>query len=311
MTEREKLSEQLEQISNLDDMQKIADKLLALDSKDPLGLYLTWSLLDKDSGENRERLEHTDLLQDAYHTMHAAIHGKEIENPLEDEDLDVFMMIAYSLGLALIELGKAEEALDIARDMLHHDSENFFKSRELLYASMVALEMWDEILDFQMDDTVECLATLYTHALALFETEESYADVVEAILSAATPAPKIPLYILDILEFEEEEEVTEPFEPDLPGTVDFLIDTWTKTDNRLDILSMFAFPFAYIRNYLKDKEEIAFLEKLYTEFDLIKKLKTYKKQLELSAKKGKNEKALDEEAFLATKDLLKYITDQK
>ena len=305
MTEREKLLEQLEQISNLDDMQKISDKLLALDSKDPYGLFLSWNLLGGD--DNREKLEHIDLLQDTYSTMHEVIHSKEIAEPLADRDFCLFMTIAYSLGLSFIELGKGDEALSIARDMVHHDEENIFNSRELLYASMIMLEMWNDILDFQMNDTVECLAGLYTQALALLQSGDDESETMEAFYNAVAVAPKIPLYILGILEFDEEEEITEIFEPNLTTTIEFLTKIWTSNNKCINLLSMFAFPFAYIRGYLKDKEEINFLEKLYARFDLLDKLKTLKSQLSRSAKKGKDEKALDEEAFLATKELIKYI----
>ena len=302
MTEREKLLDKLEHVSNIEEIPNIAEELLALDSKDPYGLFLTWNLLGGD--DDSERLEHLDILQDAFRTMHDTIHDKEITDPLEDRDFNLFMTIAYSLGMSLIDLGKADEALSIARDMVHHDVEDVFKSRELLFASMADLEMWDDILDFQMDDTVECIASLYTQALALLESGEPESEVMEALYTAVSVAPKIPLYILGILEYAEEDE---PIEGDLAVTIDFLTSTWTEKNERMDIISMIAFPFAYIRGYMKDKEEIAFLEKLYTQFDLLDKLKTTKIQLSQSEKKGKDEKALDEEALLATRELIKYI----
>ena len=302
MTEREKLLDKLEHVSNIEEIPNIAEELLALDSKDPYGLFLSWNLLGGD--DDSERLEHLDILQDAFHTMHDTIHDKEITDPLEDRDFNLFMTIAYSLGMSLIDLGKADEALSIARDMVHHDVEDVFKSRELLFASMADLEMWDDILDFQMDDTVGCIASLYTQALALLESGEPESEVMEALYTAVSVAPKIPLYILGILEYAEEDE---PIEGDLAVTIDFLTSIWTEKNERMDIISMIAFPFAYIRGYMKDKEEIAFLEKLYTQFDLLDRLKTTKIQLSQSEKKGKDEKALDEEALLATRELIKYI----
>ena len=302
MTEREKLLDKLEHVSNIEEIPNIAEELLALDSKDPYGLFLSWNLLGGE--DDSERLEHLDILQDAFRTMHDTIHDKGITDPLEDRDFNLFMTIAYSLGMSLIDLGKADEALSIARDMVHHDVEDVFKSRELLFASMADLEMWDDILDFQMDDTVGCIASLYTQALALLESGEPESEVMEALYTAVSVAPKIPLYILGILEYAEEDE---PIEGDLAVTIDFLTSIWTEKNERMDIISMIAFPFAYIRGYMKDKEEIAFLEKLYTQFDLLDRLKTTKIQLSQSEKKGKDEKALDEEALLATRELIKYI----
>lgn len=303
MTEREELLERLDNVSGESEMADIADSLLAINPRDPYGLFASWGLLEHD-----EQLTRLDMLFEAYETMHNLLHERDyVENPYADRDSMLFMSISLYLGLALLEKGQAEEALTVAHTLAHHDEENLCSSRALLYQAMAQLEMWNEILDHLMEDKTESIAGAYAEVLAMLETDEPKEDIDEALFDAISLDPRIPLYIIGVLELKEGEELSNELEPDLFFTISSLIELWNATEERTSYISMFAFTFAYLRSYINDKKEIEFFDKFFKESDISQKIEDALCLLNQSKEAGKTKEQLDTEALLATRDILKDI----
>ena len=304
MTERDELLERLDNVSSESEIADIADNLLAINPRDPYGLYASWGLLDHD-----EQLARLDILYDAYEATHALLHEKDsVQDPYNDRDSMLFMSISLYLGFALLERGEAEEALTVAHTLVHHDEENFCSSRALLYTAMVHLNMWNEILDHRMEDKVESISGAYAEVLAMLETDEPREDVDEALFDAISVDPRIPLYIIGVLEMEEGTELSNELEPDLFFTISSLIEIWNATEKRTSYISMFAFTFAYLRNYINDKKEIEFFDNFFKTSDISKKIDDTLFHLNQSEKAGKTKEQLDTEAILATRDILKELS---
>lgn len=305
MTEREELLERLDNVSSENEVADIADNLLAINPQDPYGLFASWGLLD-----HNEQLSRVDMLYEAYETTHNLLHEKDsINDPYTDRDSVLFMSVSLYLGFALLERGEAEEALTIAHTLAHHDEENLCSSRALLYAAMTHLEMWNEILDHLMEDKTESIAGAYAGVLAMLETSEPKEDVDKALFDAVSLDPRIPLYVIGILELREGEELSNKLEPDLYFTISSLIEIWNATEKRTSYISMFAFTFAYLRSYMKDKKEINFFDNLFKESDISKKVDNALCLLNQSKEAGKTKEQLDIEALLATRDILKDLDD--
>lgn len=302
MTEREELLERLDNVSSESEVADIADNLLAINPRDPYGLFASWGLLEHD-----EQLARLDMLYEAYEATHSLLHDKDIQDPYSDRDSMLFMSISLYLGFALLEKGEGEEALTVAHTLTHHDEENLCSSRALLYAAMAQLNMWNEILDYLMEDKAESIAGAYAEVLAMLETDEPREDVDEALFDAVSLDPRIPLYIIGILELKDGEEISNDLEPDLFFTISSLIEIWNATEERTSYISMFAFTFAYLRNYINDKKEVEFFGNLFKESDISNKIEDTLLLLKQSEENGKTKEQLDTEALLATRDILKDI----
>lgn len=291
-----KLTDKVEALLNRLDMAETDDEihvigklLLNEDPKSPYGKLAVWETL-----ADEESLESLDMLIEALDEIRAVIESKEELAFIDgDRDSQVYCKILMDLGYSLLSGGAAEDALNIARELVNFDDEGYFPSRELLYRCMLDLDMYGGILESLESDPLESVVGEHARAIALIETEASRAEIRDAINYAISLAPNVPFFILGIWDFPEEESDMDDDLEEAVLNATYLADPWSKTDRRLMLLSVPVFMLGYLTERIEDEKEIKTLLQTYEYAGILEDVEASKAKVAQMMKKDDDPDVID------------------
>lgn len=301
---KEELLAQLDEAQTNEEIKELGERLLELDPASPYGKLAVWETLE----DEEEAMDSLDMLREALEAIRGVIEARELPALIEgDRDALVYCTVMMNLGYSLLAAGKAEEALEIAKEFSNFDDEGSFPSRTLLYRSMLDLGLYGEILETLEGDPIESVVGEHARAIALLETGAAKDEVSDAINYAISLSPDVPFFIINVWDFPEDEEEMEEELEDVVNDAAYLAEPWCATDKRLAAISAQTFLFGYLTNRLANEKEMKVLKEGYEGAGLSERVEAAKKRLDAMEKAGRDPEEIDAEALSETADILGEI----
>lgn len=286
-----------------EEIQAIGKALLNEDPGSPYGKVAVWETLDFE-----DSLENLDMLTEALESIRAIIDSNETPTFIEDDrDSQVYCTIMMNLGYSLLSVSRVEEALEIARELANFDDEGYFPSRELLYRCMLDLEMYEAILETLEADPLESVVGEHARAIALIETGASPDDIRETINYAISLAPDVVFFVLGMWPFPEEDEETDAELEEVMMNATYLVEPWSKNDERLSALSMPAFMLGFLTERIEDKGDIEALLETYELAGILDEVKSAKAKTAQMIKNDEDPEEIDAVAMGEVGNLLELM----
>ena len=299
----EQLLKELDSAQTNEEIGRIGEEILELDSNNPYGKLAIWQ-----SMEYEESLDSLDILKEALDAIRAIVEAKNLTTTVdEDRDSDVYCTILMNLGFCLLAREDNEEALSVAREFVSFDIEGLFPSRELLYIVMLSLQQYKDLLATLEASNSESVIGEHVRAIALLETGADEADIRDAVIYAISLAPDVPFFVLNLWDFpEDEEEIDEELEGSVNYSI-YLTAPWSATDDRLAAISAPTFLFGFLTERLDDEKEIQALKEGYSGVGLLPEVEAAKKRVEAMEEELKDPDEVDAFALAETAAILEML----
>lgn len=281
----------------------IGKALLNEDPGSPYGKLAVWETLDFE-----ESLDSLDMLTEALESVRAIINSNETPTFIEDDrDSQVYCTIMMNLGYSLLSVSRIEEALEIARELANFDDEGYFPSRELLYRCMLDLEMYEAILETLEADPLESVVGEHARAIALIETGAAQDNIRETINYAISLAPDVVFFVLGMWPFPEEDEEIDAELEEVMMNATYLVEPWSKSDERLSALGMPSFMLGYLTERIEDAKEIEALLETYELAGILEEVKSAKAKTAQMIKNDEDPEEIDAVAMGEVGNLLELM----
>lgn len=281
----------------------IGKALLEEDPNQPYGKLAVW-----DSLNFEESLENLDMLTEALEEIRTVINSKDSPTFIEDDsDSQLYCTIMMNLGYSLLSVGRVEDALEVAKELANFDDEGYFPSRELLYRCMLDLDMYEEILETLDADPCESVAGEHARAIAMIETGAAPKDIREAINYAISIAPDVVCFVMGIWAFPDETDDTDEELDDVIMNATYLVEPWSKNNERLAALSEHAFMLSYLTERMEDEEWIEELLGAFEVEGILDEVKSAKAKIAKMIKNDEDPEEIDAVAMGEISNLLNLL----
>ena len=307
---------QLDNAETEEMLQEIAEKILELDPKNACGRLALWKAMDIE-----EAMDNLELLEEALEDQRAHIQAMDVLPSISnDRDVQVYGSMLMNLAQSYLslawrdeenpDLDKVEQALELGRELLEVDrDEEFFPARDLIYRSMLDLQMYNDI--FRMLEAQEEPSVMGEHArvISMLETGADSGEIRDAMLYALSLAPDVATFLLGIWEMpdgeniDEEEELTAMY-------ANYLAVPWCANERRITTLSVPAFLFCYLTDRLEDEKEIKALEDCYASLDILEDARAAKSEIEAQDADGKELEETDAFALGKVGELIEKMAQK-
>lgn len=281
------------------EIRAVGKELLAEDPQSPYGKLAVWETLGYD-----ESLSSLDMLSEALEEIRGVVESRDEPAFIEgDRDSQVYCTILMNLGYSLLSEGEVDKALNIAKELANFDDEGYFPSRELLYRCLLDLDLYEEILETLDTDPLESVVGEHARAIAMVETDAPGREIREAVIYAMSLAPDVPFFVLGVWDFPEEEDVDDDFEEIILNAT-YLLEPWSRSNDRLAQLSMPTFLLGYLTDRIDDKKEIEMLLQTYEHAGVLEDVQQAKSKIAQMIKNDSDPDEVDASAICEVTELL-------